>query len=169
MKSVLDDDAGKPILFVGSDADYNAAVNRGFAVLSACKDGDHGHRSMLDYHTMAAPEGSKYLHVEKGQHMALNLIDSDDPEFIPEEVIESGLVFIHKHIKAGGRVLVHCNAGLSRSPTLAMIFLRTIGELPQSFTTSEKVFRSLYPAYTPAHGIRAFARVNWKKFGQFKY
>jgi len=169
MKSVLDDDSGKPILYVGSDADYAEAAKRGFAVLSACKDGDHGHRSMLNYRTMGAPKGPAYLHVEQPKHMALNLIDSDNPEFIPEAAIEAGLRFIHKHVESGDRVLIHCNAGQSRGPTVALLFLRSVGELPSSFLASEKVFRSLYPSYQPAHGVRAFARASWKKFGQFKY
>jgi predicted protein tyrosine phosphatase len=169
VKSVLDDDSGKPILYVGSDDDYADAAKRGFAILSAAKDGPHGHRSMLGYGGMSAPKNSNYLHVESGQHLALNLIDSEDPDFIPEAAIETGLRFIHKHIQAGDRVLVHCNAGLSRSPIVAMLFLRSVGELPSSFLASEKVFRSLYSSYQPAHGVRAFARANWKKFGQFKY
>lgn len=169
MKSVLDDDSGKPILYVGSDDDFTEAAKRGYAVLTCAKDGPHGHRSMLSYSGMAAPKGPKYLHTEDGQHMALNLIDVDDPAFIPEAAIETGLRFVHKHIMDGQCVLIHCNAGQSRGPTLALLFLRTVGELPYGFPTAEKVFRSMYPDYRPAAGMRGFAREHWKKFGQFKY
>lgn len=169
MKSVLDDDSGKPILYVGSDDDFAEAAKRGYAVLSACKDGDHSHRQMLGYKNQAAPKDSNYYHVEQGDHLALNLIDVDDPSFIAEPAIEAGLRFIHRYVLKGRPVLVHCNQGRSRSCVLALLFLRTVGELPYGFPTAEKVFRSMYPDYRPAAGMRGFSREHWKKFGQFKY
>jgi predicted protein tyrosine phosphatase len=99
--------------------------------------------------------------------MALNLLDLDDPHFIPEEAVFTGLNFINKRLTAGDKVLVHCNAGHSRGPTMGLMFLRTIGEMPSSFGTSEKIFRSLYPKYDPAMGMRTFARAHWAQLKDF--
>jgi hypothetical protein len=161
MRGVLDGPDGKPVLFVGDDKDDPEAVKRGFAILCCCKDGPVGHRSILHYHTLGAPKDANYYHVTRGKRMALNLLDLDDPHFIPEEAVFPGLNFINKHLKAGDKVLVHCNAGHSRGPTMGLMFLRTIAEMPSSFGTSEKIFRSLYPKYDPGTGMRTFARAHW--------
>lgn len=163
MRGILDGPDGKPILFVGDDADDVEAQKRGYAILVCAKDGLYGHRAALRYNTMAAPKGENYYHAERGKRMVLNLIDVDDPEFIKEEVIFPALAFINKHLKAGDKVLVHCNAGHSRGPTIGLMFLRTIGELPNGFLTSEKVFRALYPKYDPGIGMRTFARAHWQQ------
>lgn len=163
MRGVLDGPDGKPILFVGDDSDEAEAQKRGYAIVAACKDGPHGHRSALGYRSLGAPKNAQYHEAIRGKKMVLNLIDVDDPHFVPEEVIFPALQFINKHLKAGDKVLVHCNAGHSRAPTLALMFLRSIGELPQSFRTSEKVFRALYPNYDPGTGMRTFARAHWQQ------
>lgn len=167
MRGVFDGPDGKPILFVGDDSDDIEAQKKGYAILSACKDGPYGHRAALNYHTQGAPKGDHYYAATRGKRMVLNLVDHDDPNFIQEDAVYPGLRFIDKHLKAGDKVLVHCNHGHSRGPTMAMMFLRTIGELPSGFTTSEKVFRALYPKYDPNAGMRTFARGHWAELAKF--
>ena len=161
MIGVLDGPDKKPVLFVGSDEDDSKAAESGYAILCCCKDGPHSHRQILGYTSLGAPKGKDYYFVERGKRMALNLIDADDPHFIPEEVIDAGLKFIDKHLAAGDKVLVHCNAGHSRGPTMAMLYLRKVGEMPYSFKSGEKVFRALYPKYDPNAGMRHYARAHW--------
>lgn len=163
MRGVLDGADGNPILCVGDDNDDQEAAKKGYAILSACKDGPWGHRAALRYKTMGAPKNDNYFYATRGKRMVLNLLDLDDPEFIKEDAIFPALKFINKHLKAGDKVLVHCNAGHSRGPTIAMMFLRTIGELNAGFLTSEKVFRVLYPKYDPGIGMRTFAREHWQQ------
>lgn len=154
-------------LYVGSDADVPEAKHRGYARLCACKDGIDSHRSMLGYDTMGAPKGKDYLSARHEDVMALNLIDSDDPEFIPDEVIDAGLKFI-KEMQDKGRILfVHCNAGHSRSATLVLMYLRAIGELPDSFLRAEHIFRKLYRKYDPGIGMRDHARRRWRDLKGF--
>lgn len=149
-------------LYLGSDKDVAAAKERGYARLCACKDGEDSHRSMLGYDTMSAPKGEDYYFARKGNVMALNLIDVDDPLMIPDKVIDEGLDFIREMQVKGRKLLVHCNAGHSRSATLVFMYLRTNGELSDSFVRSEKVFRTLYPSYDPSVGMNSHARVRWK-------
>jgi hypothetical protein len=167
MKGILDGPDGKPILFVGDDNDDPEAAKKGYAILTAAKDGPWGHRAALRYTTMGASKDKNYFHAERGKRMVLNLLDLDNPDFIQEDVIFPALKFINKHLKAGDKVLVHCNAGHSRGPTIGMMFLRTIGELPGGFLTSEKVFRVLYPKYDPGIGMRTFARSHWTELQNF--
>jgi hypothetical protein len=161
MVSVLDDDAGNSILYVGSDKDDVEAQRRGYAVLVIAKDGPYGHRSMLGYHSLAAPKDKNYYFVERGNRMALNILDLDDPEWIPDEAINAGFDFLDRHLKAGDRVLVHCNAGHSRGPTMAMMYLRRVGELPHTFRGGYRVFHTLYSEFDPGVAMYKYARKRW--------
>ncbi len=114
-------------LYLGSDEDVPEAKRRGYSRLSCCKDGPDSHRSMLGYTSLGAPKGKDYLVARRGDWMALNLIDSPDPNMIPDAVIEAGIKFIDEQIKKGKTVFVHCNAGHSRSPSIVMMYLRSVG------------------------------------------
>jgi hypothetical protein len=148
-------------LYVGSDADVPEAKKRGYARLTCAKDGPDGHREMLGYTTLGAPKDKNYLFVRKGEHAAMNLIDVDDPEFIADDMLDKGLDFINEMMKAGKKILVHCNAGMSRGPTTAMMYLRTIGELDQPFNRAKHIFKTIYPKYSPGHGMEYKARERW--------
>jgi hypothetical protein len=154
-------------LYEGSDKDVAKAKERGYARLCVCKDGIDSHRSMLGYDTMGAPKGKDYLMVRKGDVMALNVIDVDDPDMIPDEALDFGLDFIKEMQDKGRKLLVHCNAGHSRSTTVMLMYLRATGEMPDSFLAAERKFKTLYPPYDPGKGMRAHARRRWQELPTF--
>lgn len=154
-------------LYLGSDRDVATAKERGYARLSCCKDGIDSHRSMLGYTTLGAPKNDEYLFAVRPEWMALNLIDSEDPDMIPDKVIDAGIEFINRALKAGKKILVHCNAGHSRSTTITLMFLRAIGEMPYGFKRAEHIFKTLYPDYDPGKGMRNHARVRWATLPDF--
>ena len=79
-------------MWVGGDTDYNKIKDRPeFYALRCCKDGPGGHKETLGYSTRSAPKGPDYLAVVSGRRMALNYIDNDDPNYIPEEMIKKVL------------------------------------------------------------------------------
>lgn len=157
-----------PRLYVGGDEAVEEAKSRRFARLAVAKEGPDGHRHMLGYTTLGAPRGDNYFWARDGDHMALNVIDMEDPGMIPDEALNRGLRFIREQYDAGKKTLVHCNAGHSRGPTLMMMFLRTIGELPDSFHRAEKIFRTLYPPYDPGTGMRTHAHQRWSTLPKFR-
>lgn len=149
-------------LYVGDDQAYDKLKDKpGWSWLRCAKYGAGGHQQTLDYHTLAAPPGPDYLMVRRGHLMALNLLDLDDPNYIDPDMIDSGLSFIGERLKAGDRVLVACNAGHSRGPSVALLYLRSIGEMPYNFGMSVRFFRTLYPHYDPGAGIRQYLRSHW--------
>lgn len=155
-------------LYVGGDSDYERLKGKaGWHFLRCCKEGPGGHRQTLGYTTAGAPKGSEYLAAHQRERMALNFIDANDPDYIPLKMVESGLIYIDQCRDEGDKVLVACNAGHSRGPTTAMLYLRAIGELPYNFIHSERVFRTLYPPYDPGIGLRSFARTHWHTFDNF--
>lgn len=161
MEQILDN------LYIGSDADFDhlkISKAKAWSILRCCKEGTGGHRQTLGYVTQAAPKGASYHAVRKDNVTALNFIDPHDPNFIPYEMVLKGVEFIGERLAAGDKVLVACNRGHSRGPSTALLYMRSIGELPGNFVQSERIFRTLYPGYDPGIGMRQFARMHWDKF-----
>jgi hypothetical protein len=123
---------------------------------------------MLGYTSLGAPKDDNYYFARRGDWMALNLIDVDNPEMIPDKVVDAGLRFIREMMVSGKKIFVHCNAGHSRSPSIVLAYLRTAGEMPTGFIRSEKIFKTLYPPYDPSAGIRAHVRERWQSLLTFK-
>lgn len=154
-------------LFIGSEADYELSVKRqeGWCVVHACKDPYH--RQALGYTGRAAPrEHPEYLIARRGNRLILNLIDAPDPAYIPREIIDAALAFIGDGLKARARVLVHCNQGESRAPSIGLLYLATATDrLPvATFLEAEIAFRTIYPTYNPGRGVRGFLMTNWNTY-----
>lgn len=155
-------------IYVGGDADYEKVKDRdNFSILRCCKYGPGGHQETVGYKSRGAPKGPEYLAAKKGNRMALNYIDANDASLIPVEMIEEGLKYVDERLAAGDKVLIACNEGWSRGPTTAMLYLRSIGDLPHNFIVSERIFRTLYPHYNPGTGVRTFAKEHWQLFDNY--
>lgn len=155
-----------PHLRVGGDDAYERLKNEeNWSFLRCCKYGPGGHQRTLDYHTLAAPEGSEHFVVKRGHLMALNMLDLDDPHYVDPDMIFTGLEFVKQELEAGREVLISCNAGLSRGPTVGLMFLRYIGDLPHAYLHSVRLFYHIYRQYRPSQGIEQFARNVWSQLG----
>lgn len=153
-------------LYVGDDDDYEKVKgNSDFYILRCCKEGPAGHRAILKYDSQAAPKGSNYLSAEKGRVLALNFIDTDSPDFVPGKMVDEGLAFVSEHL-SDSKVLVACNRGLSRAPTIALLWLYANDKLPATYHAALSAFRKLYPKYDPMLGLEVFAR---RKIQELKY
>ena len=142
-------------LYVGNEDDVPKARERGYAIVSACKDGKTSHRQLLGYETRGAPKSSpEYLVARRKDHLYLNLIDGDDPTYIPDKVIDAALSFIAEKLDKGQSVLVHCVEGLSRSPSIVLMWLVKNGKLPTEGAVRK--FKQLYPDYDPSPGIKIY-------------
>ena len=153
-------------LYVGNDASYELVKDKSdWKTLRVCKFGPGGHKESLGYKTQGAPPGPDYLSVVKQNRMALNAIDVADPNLIPVGMIETGLKYVDSQLRSGHKVLIACNAGHSRGPTTGLLYLRAIGEFPGiTFQHAERVYRGLYPMYSPGIGMRTFAKSQWTHF-----
>lgn len=149
-------------LWLGSDKDVDKAKDKGWARLCCCKEGPDSHRSMIGYTTLGAPRDSQYLVARKGDVMALNLIDVDDPSMIPNEPIDAGLKFIKEMQDKGTTTLVHCNQGHSRSVGIMMLYLRSVGALPSSFSKALAMFTKVYPPADMGAGMERVVRKRWR-------
>lgn len=160
-----------PGLYVGSQNDYAAAkANNKMKVISAAKE--PWHREALGYTGRAAPkEDPEYLVAYRPRHVILNLVDPNDAKWIPREVIDAAVDEIAGGLDDGLDVLVHCNQGESRAPSIALLFLLTDSHNADTFHGCENgdevmdVFRQeFYPDYNPSEGFTQFVRDNWDSY-----
>lgn len=156
-------------LYVGDERDYECCVRgqSGWRIVHACKEPYH--RQALSYSGRAAPSTHpEYLLVYRDdrRRLILNLVDAPDPRFFSPVIFDAALEFIREGLDAGDRVLVHCNEGESRGPSIGLLYLAAVAKaIPcDSLEAAEEAFRALYPAYLPGKGVRGFLAQNWRKY-----
>jgi len=146
-------------LFIGDDTAYERLKAReNWFFIRCCKFGPGGHKDTLGYTTQGAPKDKNYYFVYKDNRLALNLLDSDDPNFIPDVIIDEAMKCIGKQLESGKKVLVACNQGRSRGPTVAMLFLRSIKDLPARYHEAFRIFKGIYDKYDPGQGMEQKAK-----------
>ena len=154
-----------PNLHVGSQMDEAALrAQGGWFVIHACKEPYH--RQALGYSGRGAPKGHpEYLVARRPGRLILNLIDADNASYVPREIIDTALEAIAENIGSRG-VLVHCNQGASRSPTIALLYLAKFTPTfsGQDLGDALAGFQKLYPPYAPARGMAEFVQQNWGDF-----
>ena len=154
-------------IFVGNQADYEntVAFQEGWMILHACKEPYH--REALGYKGRAAPRTHpEYLIARRGNRLILNMVDVSNPNYFDKEMIDAGLNFIDEAIQKSMKILIHCNQGESRAPSIALLYLATrVGSLPiESLQIAEAEFRKIYPEYDPKPGIYGFLELNWRNY-----
>lgn len=156
-----------PNLHVGSEQDEQRIHGQaGWYFIHACKDPYH--RQALGYTGRAAAKTHpEYLIARRDGRLVLNLVDADDPSYIPPEIIDTALDAIREHIPRT-KVLLHCNQGQSRSPGIALLYLlKHTDILPQNdIAVAITAFRSIYPPYAPARGMAEYIRLNWHRYAR---
>lgn len=135
------------------------------AVVHACKSPCH--QRAVGYTGKLPSSHPNYLVLERGSDLYLNIIDPPVPLFMPA-LFSSFLNFAQKHWDAGKRLIIHCNQGESRAPSLALLFLaRGLSVIEDSsYVAARSEFQKLYPRYQPGKGIQTYFTQNWAKLGQ---
>lgn len=156
-----------PNLFVGNqgDYDYDVSEQTGWAVVHACKEPYH--RRTLGYPGQGAPRNHpEYLVARRDDRLIMNIVDAPNPAFFAKEMIDQALDFIDEALARNLKVLVHCNLGESRSPSIALLYLASRKKtLPsESLEVAEAAFRQVYPGYNPNLGIRGYILQNWNSY-----
>lgn len=149
--------------FVGSEYDYesNPKSFDEWFVVHACKEPFH--RRALGYTGRAAPKDSPYylFLYDIHNHLILNIVDTPDPRFFSDLMIDEAINYCLNGIEKGKKVLVHCNQGESRAPTIALMILKKLGAVSNDFDEAVEYFKRVYAPYNPNDGILEYARNRW--------
>lgn len=138
--------------------------SQGQAIVHACKEPCH--RCAVGYQEKSLSSNHPaYLSWESGNHLYLNLIDPPVPMF-KRESFDIFLNFADRMRAAKLPILIHCNQGQSRAPTLTLLYMaKRLGLLPDnSYAAARNAFEKQFP-YKPGVGIARFFEENWYKIG----
>lgn len=151
-------------LYVGDEKDVIFALNDYYAIIHACKEPYH--RQLLGYTGRGCPKDNpEYLWAERGDRLYLNMVDAPISLFFDKSMIDKALDFIEQRLSERKKVLVHCNEGFSRSPSIALLYLIKHGIIKgETLEDCEVEFLRLYPEYNPGKGIRDFVKMNFKEY-----
>ena len=149
-------------LHVGKETDCRAGDHE-WAVVHACKSPCHqravGYRGSLSRHH------PHYLALEQGPDLYLNLIDPPTPLFMAPS-FNSFLAFSRVQLEDGRKILIHCNQGESRAPSLALLLLaKLVGSISnESYGAARAEFEALFNGYNPGMGIQKYLADHWSEF-----
>ncbi len=151
-------------LYVGDDFDCSM-VGLDFAIIHACKT---CHQKGVGYRGNLFSSHPNYLIYENSNNLFLNLVDMDR-ELLSKythPIIKSALNFIREHIIAK-KILVHCNQGQSRSPSICLVYLAQNGNISSnSYMNAKRDFVKLFQNYQPGRGIERYLQKNWESVMQ---
>lgn len=150
-------------LYVGSEVSCFTWEEPDWAVVHACKDPCH--KNAVGYRGSLPKDHPHYLKYEEGSHLYLNLIDPPSKPLFYQSSFTDALDFVERKINEN-KVLVHCNEGLSRSPSIVLLYLASEGKITanSSYHAAKEEFqRDYYPEYRPSGGIKTFLNQNWQE------
>lgn len=147
-------------LFVGTEQDCFRDPRDDWAVVHACKHPCHARA--VGYRGSLSSNHPDYLLRQEDRHLYMNLIDPEAPLFMEESFI-GFRSFASEYDTADTKILIHCNQGRSRAPSLALLFLaKERGDIPDgSYEAAGRAYENLDPSYAPGTGIQKFFRDNW--------
>ena len=148
-------------LFIGSDIDCQ--INRSnMKTIHACKT---CHQSGVGYHGNLSSSHPNYLIYEKNNNVYLNMIDMERELLAryTHPIMKVAMDFIKKYIDTL-KVLIHCNQGQSRAPSIGLLYLARTGIINNdSYHEATTDFIKKYPGYSPGRGIALYLKNNWKE------
>ncbi len=125
------------------------------------------HKDIVGYDRNCPKGHPEYLCAHRPlQHlMALNMIDAKDPKFFSDEMIDKGLEFIQNEMDNRRDVIVVCNLGESRSPTMCLMYLMAHGDIPKDkeFKEIANDYIIIAPEWNPNDGILSYCERFWER------
>lgn len=149
--------------WIADDNGFDAWKDReNFSFVNCAKNPYH--KQALGYKTNGCPKDHpEYLYAVRGNRFIMNWIDGDDPKFISDKMIDDALTFMESAIELGNEVLVNCNQGRSRSPSLVLLYLVKHRKLNGTYEQILRTFNELYHQYRPGSGIEQYCRYRINK------
>jgi len=147
-------------LWIGDRSSSSVRIDPGWAVVNTAKS---VHIEIMGWGQKPPRDHPNYIILEDGQLLSFNWVDGPANMYKwsgPDAFIQA-LDFIDMWLPTKS-VLINCDLGQSRSPTVALLYLakraRTIDGT--SFAHARQDFVKLYPRYAPS-GIAEYVDAHW--------
>lgn len=150
-------------LYIGNETDCSFNIVDKMAIIHACKFPCHA--KAVGYRDSLSPTHPNYLIMEPGQHLFLNMVDMEKElsPFYTNPIMKSALTFNEKYI-VRQKILIHCNQGLSRSPSIELLYLAHEDHIANdSYSNAVNDFRKLFSVFNPGLGIALYMKNRWKE------
>ncbi len=147
-------------LYIGNDTDCFWEDKNGWSVVHACKHPCHCYA--VGYKRTLPSTHPSYLIFRRESHLVLNLVDMDHlDDYFMRPIIMAFYSFMDE--MEGQKILIHCNRGGSRAPSLALLYLGKRKNLfpNNSFNTAKQSFNKIYPLYNPGRGFSRYLQQFW--------
>jgi len=147
-------------LYIGNQYDF---LPEGWAVVNCGKS--PWHQQAVGYTKSLDSAHRNYLIHETEDALSLNLVDAPF-EFKPQytdPIFKKAFEFINANRKSRP-VLVRCNQGLSRSPSIVLAYLgKMLLTAGDYYEEAREEFKDLYPDYAPGKGVEAYLKNGWDR------
>lgn len=154
-----------PNVFVGDQSAYeeHAKHHDDWFIIQACKEPYH--RLAVGYQGRSAgKDNPENIVARRDNKLICNLIDINNPEFIPHQVITESLKFFQEARTQNKTILLHCNFGRSRAPGITMLALAKHTDCfknPNNFQQTKMEMQKLYPNLNMSKGISLYLEKYW--------
>ena len=151
-------------VFVGDMDDYiDQMDDADFVFIQAAKIPFH--RLAVGYTGSLDKDHPEYYIAIRNNGIALNMVDSDHASFFNLEMFDGAIHYINIKKEEGKKILIHCNHGISRSPSIGLLYLAKEGKINnRTYELARKDFEKIYPDYYPNRGIRDFLYLAWSSY-----
>lgn len=152
-------------VYVGNETDCRVGDDE-WAVVHACKSPCH--QRAVGYRGSLPQDHPHYLVFQQGTDLYLNLVDPQVPLFMAQS-FTSFLAFARVQLNEGRKILIHCNQGESRAPSLALLLLAKLvcSISNDSYKAARADFEALFTGYYPGMGIQKYLADHWSEFDDF--
>lgn len=152
-------------IYVGDMEDYiNCVDDHDFVFIQASKNPFH--KKAVGYSGASLPKDHpEYFVAVRSNGIALNMVDSDYMAYFNNILFDAALNYIDQKRVEGKKILIHCNEGISRSPSIGLLYLAKEGKIRNhSYVEAKEDFEKIYPNYYPNRGVRDFLHYSWGNF-----
>lgn len=155
-------------IFIGSEQDHRFIQHQlNWAILHCCKNPFHC--QFVGYKGSLPPNHPDYALKRIGNEMALNLVDMNQfsANYLDfnRNMFATAFEFLDEYKMKDYKLLIHCNQGESRAPTLGMLYAARFGAFDYAdFDTSVQKLRLMYPGYNPKQNIYITVKSLWCDF-----
>jgi hypothetical protein len=151
-------------IFVGTKEEYSIAKHQGMKIVCALNraNGYVTHQSVVGWQGRGCnPDNPYYFFKQETDAIYLNMIDSEDPKYVNDVMINAALDFIHAHLIVGNEVFIYCSLGESRSPSIALMYLLEYNLIPKNADSISVFKNDYYPNYQPKSGNLLYIKHRW--------